>query len=242
MHPILGRLDRALAYAAAWIVVAVLVATSLSQQGAGWFDALVFVVPPFLLYGFVCLSSFYVCRAMPLATTRPPAVAIVLAVSAIVGGVIWLTIAQAWGVMLRSVSGLESAAAAGASQQPYLFSVAVILFLLVLSVHYVALAFEAARNAQSPQLELQVLTRAAELRALRAQINPHFLYNSLNSISALTSADAEGARRMCMLFADFLRSTLKMSALDRIRVSEELALVDAFMDIEQVRFRARLRV
>jgi sensor histidine kinase YesM len=242
MHPILGRLDRVLAYAAGWLVVALLVATSLAQQGIGWFDALVFVAPPFLVYGFVCLSSFYICRAMPLATTRPQAVAIVLAVSAIVGGVIWLAFVQAWAAMLRSMSGFESTAAAGMSQQPYLFSVAVILFLLVLSVHYVALAFEATRDAERQQLELQVLTREAELRALRAQINPHFLYNSLNSISALTSADPAGARRMCVLLADFLRSTLKMSALDRIRVSEELALVDAFMDIEEVRFRARLSV
>jgi hypothetical protein len=242
MHPILGRLDRVLAYAAAWLVVALLIATSLSQQGIGWFDALVFVVPPFLLYGFVCLSSFYVCRAMPLTTTRPPAVAIVLGVSAIIGGVLWISFAQAWAAMLRGMSGFDAAAAAGTSQQAYLFSVAVILFLLVLSVHYVALAFEAARDAEHQRLELQVLTREAELRALRAQINPHFLYNSLNSISALTSSDPAGARRMCVLLADFLRSTLKMSALDRIRVSEELALVDAFLEIEQVRFRTRLRV
>jgi sensor histidine kinase YesM len=58
--------------------------------------------------------------------------------------------------------------------------VAVILFLLVLSVHYVALAFEAARDAERQQLELQVHSRDAELRALRAQINPHFLYKSHN--------------------------------------------------------------
>jgi LytS/YehU family sensor histidine kinase len=179
---------------------------------------------------------------MPLTTTRPHMVAIIIAVSALVGGVIWLTLAEAWMAVLRSVPGLDSAAAAGDAQEPFLFSAAVILFLLVLSVHYVALAFEAARAAERQQLELQVLTREAELRALRAQINPHFLYNSLNSISALTSIDAAGARRMCMLLGDFLRRTLKMSALDRITVAEELAVVDAFIDIEQVRFGSRLGV
>jgi two-component system sensor histidine kinase AlgZ len=87
-----------------------------------------------------------------------------------------------------------------------------------------------------------VLTRDAELRALRAQLNPHFLYNSLNSISALTTIDADGARRMCVLLGDFLRNTLKVSALERISLADELALVDAFLAIEQIRFGPRLQV
>ena len=92
------------------------------------------------------------------------------------------------------------------------------------------------------QLELEVLTRDAELRALRAQINPHFLYNSLNSISALTAADPSGARRMCVLLGEFLRDTLSVSARERIPLADELALADRFLSIEQVRFGARLQV
>ncbi len=86
------------------------------------------------------------------------------------------------------------------------------------------------------------LTREAELRALRAQLNPHFLYNSLNSISALTGADPAGARRMCLLLGDFLRSTLSVSGQDEIRLADELALADRFLDIEQIRFGTRLQV
>ena len=74
-----------------------------------------------------------------------------------------------------------------------------------------ALAVEAFRDAERQQLELKVLTRDAELRALRAQIDPHFLYNSLNSISALTGTDPAAARQMCLLLADFLRTTLRVS-------------------------------
>jgi LytS/YehU family sensor histidine kinase len=144
--------------------------------------------------------------------------------------------------VLRATPGLQDAAAVGRSQTPFLFSVAVILYLLVLSMHYVALAYEAARSAEHQQFELRVLTRDAELRALRAQLNPHFLYNSLNSISALTTIDPEGARRMCVLLGDFLRKTLKVSALDSIPLADELALVDAFIGIEQVRFGARLTI
>ena len=91
-------------------------------------------------------------------------------------------------------------------------------------------------------LRHQMLAAQAELRALRAQITPHFLFNSLNSISALTSTDPAGARRMCILLGDFLRGTLQVGSLDRIPLSQELALVDQFLQIEQVRFGDRLRV
>ena len=73
------------------------------------------------------------------------------------------------------------------------------------------------------------MTREAELRALRAQIDPHFLYNSLNSISALTGSDAAGARRMCLLLGEFLRNTLDVSARQRIPLADELALAERFL-------------
>jgi LytS/YehU family sensor histidine kinase len=80
------------------------------------------------------------------------------------------------------------------------------------------------------------------LRALRAQIDPHFLYNSLNSISALTGSDAAGARRMCLLLGEFLRNTLDVSGRERIPLADELALAERYLKIEQVRFGSRLRV
>src|SRR5205823_2259667 len=118
----------------------------------------------------------------------------------------------------------------------------VLLFLVALAAHYAIIGVEAARDADRQRLGLQVLTRDAELRALRAQVDPHFLYNSLNSISALTSRDPAGARQMCLLLADFLRNTLDVSARARIPLRDELALADRFLTIEQVRFGPRLQI
>jgi LytS/YehU family sensor histidine kinase len=91
-------------------------------------------------------------------------------------------------------------------------------------------------------LRLQIQAREAELRALRAQLDPHFLFNSLQSISALTTVDPAGARRMCLLLAGFLRDTLTLGAEDRIPLERELALAQRFLAIEQVRFGDRLQV
>jgi two-component system sensor histidine kinase AlgZ len=80
------------------------------------------------------------------------------------------------------------------------------------------------------------------LRALRAQIDPHFLFNSLQSISALTTSDPAAARRMCLLLAGFLRETLALGARERIPLASELALARDFLSVEQVRFGDRLQV
>jgi LytS/YehU family sensor histidine kinase len=81
-----------------------------------------------------------------------------------------------------------------------------------------------------------------ELKALQAQIDPHFLFNSLHSISALTTSDPAKAREMCVLLSDFLRSSLKMGDRERIPLSEELALARNFLAILQIRFGSRLRI
>jgi len=91
------------------------------------------------------------------------------------------------------------------------------------------------------ELEMKLAAQDAELRMLRTQIDPHFLFNSLNSISALTSIDPAAARGMTLQLSDFFRRSLGMDAQRKVALTEELALVRAFLAIETVRFGARLR-
>ena len=242
MHPILTRLERLGSYLALWCAVGVLEGVVLTRQGLTWPEALVQVLPPLIVYSFVCLSAWYVCRATPLATSTVTRVLTASVVAASVAAVLWLALNEVWLAVLESMPEVAPITGRFRAQVPFLLAVSAMLFLLVLSVHYVVLAFEAFRTAERQQLELQVLTRDAELRALRAQVNPHFLYNSLNSISALTGSDAAAARRMCLLLAEFLRTTLRVSTQQRITIAEELSLAEGYLSIEQVRFGTRLNV
>jgi len=123
-----------------------------------------------------------------------------------------------------------------------LFVAGIPLYLLSAIAHYLFLAFQASHAAERRVLETEVTAREAEVRALRAQLNPHFLFNSLNSINALIGSDPEGARRMCERLGDFLRRTLSLGARDDVSLGEELELVDRYLGIEQVRFGERLQI
>lgn len=85
------------------------------------------------------------------------------------------------------------------------------------------------------------LTRA-HLDALRAQLNPHFLFNSLNSVMALIDRDPRAAQQMLVRLADLLRSTLALQAVQEVPLREELDLVSQYLAIEEIRFADRLRV
>jgi two-component system, LytTR family, sensor histidine kinase AlgZ len=128
------------------------------------------------------------------------------------------------------------------SQLSVLFGAGFLLYLLSVASHYVILTLEQSSKAEARLLETSILARDAELRALKAQVNPHFLFNSLNSISALTSVNPEKAREMCILLADFLRMTLGLGEKSVVPLSEELSLLHRYLAIEQVRFGARLQL
>jgi len=78
------------------------------------------------------------------------------------------------------------------------------------------------------------------LQMLRTQVNPHFLFNSLNSISALTTIDAAAARQMTIALAQFFRQTLAQASMEKITLARELALCESFLTVEKIRFGKKL--
>jgi two-component system, LytTR family, sensor kinase len=90
--------------------------------------------------------------------------------------------------------------------------------------------------------EAQLQVTQAQLQALKMQLHPHFLFNTLNSISALLEEDVEAADEMIARLGDFLRLTLENSGAQEVTLQEELEFLRCYLEIERVRFQDRLTV
>lgn len=256
MHPFLATRWRLTLYLLAWTFVgAVLFVLLEAMTPRPPVRAAVLAFPMALVYAFECLSAWWVCRAAPLGATSAVRGATIVLGSAVASGLVWAAIANLWaqavtvgGAATFPVWGSDAPLLAGPhspiqvrARDFVVFAAAgVVLYLFSAAVSYLLIAFEKAREAERRALESQVLARDAELRALRAQLNPHFLFNSLNSINALVGSDPEGARRMCERLGDFLRQTLALAARDTVPLADEVRLLERYLAIEQVRFGARL--
>nr|WP_229265462.1 histidine kinase [Duganella sp. 1224] len=109
------------------------------------------------------------------------------------------------------------------------------------AVHAVAAYYFSLQQVRLHLAQAQSAARDAELRALRLQVNPHFLFNSLNAVSALVSAQSNReANRMLASLSDFLRATLAHDGRHEHALADELALLDAYLAIEKARLGERL--
>ncbi|MEP0712100.1 histidine kinase [Algoriphagus sp.] len=101
---------------------------------------------------------------------------------------------------------------------------------------------EEQKEIKNREVMMHELSREAELSQLRQQLQPHFLFNSLNSISALTISQPQKAREMVLQLSDFLRGTMEKDHQQWVSLEEELTYLKMYLDIEHVRFGHRLEV
>ena len=95
---------------------------------------------------------------------------------------------------------------------------------------------------EKERLTAEVLAKEARLEGLRKQLNPHFLFNSLNSLRALIFEDAQKASQMVDRLAALLRYSLQAGSNEMVTLKEELVMVNEYLSIEKIRFEERLRV
>jgi two-component system sensor histidine kinase AlgZ len=242
MHPLIARRGRLLLYLLAWSPLAVLLAYLMVMMGGlGWLEAAALGLPLALLYALICLAPWYMCLVLPLGSSPTYKIAGKHLAAAIAAGLMWIVLAKGLGLALGHYF-FARLNERFSPQLPLLFGIGVLIYLLSVALHYVLFSMESSKEAETREQEALTLARESELKALKAQINPHFLFNSLNSISALATVDGARARDMCIKLSDFLRTTLKLGEKQRITLADELALAKAYLEVEQVRFGARLRV
>jgi two-component system sensor histidine kinase AlgZ len=240
VHPILRSRSRLMLYLAVWVAFGLLLSEVIyfgSQAPAYW--SFLFAVPLTVLLGLQSLSFWYLVQSMPPGETPVGRMALTWLVAGLVSLIAWLAAAYAWSQFLLPEGQSYPPEAIGAL--PLLIFAGAIGILIAVLGHYLAGAFQRSRAAERKALELQVMAREAELRSLRAQLDPHFLFNSLNSVAALIGNDTQAARQMCFLMAQFFRKSLSLGREQSIPLAEEISLVETFLAIERVRFGDRLR-
>jgi two-component system, LytTR family, sensor histidine kinase AlgZ len=242
MHPTLTDRRHLLWHLAAWILAGAVLGVLVHVLiGTPWQAAFVFSLPLAVIAAPASLSAWYVCRAMPLSRTPVLRVAATSLGAALVTAVLWSAVGRFWwGAIGRA--GVATGPEETDALVVLLVGVGALAYLLTVAVQYLVQASEESAEAARRVLESEVGQREAELRALRAQVDPHFLFNSLNAIAGLIGPAPEAARRMCGLLGDFLRDSLHLGGAARIPLAREVALAEQYLKIEQVRFGSRLTV
>lgn len=232
-----------LPYLAAWIPLAAALAALLRRSpGISWGDASLLAVPAAGLLAPICLVTRYPARGLP--PERTPIGTLLLAhgAGAIVTTALWLGILRLWAEAVARVGPVTTLPNLMREQIVVLAAAGVLLYLLSVIFHSMVQAVERSRKSERRALELGLVARESELTLLRAQVDPHFLFNALNAIASLVGSDPGRARALCLRLGDFLRASLRIGKTKRILLADELALARDFLAIEQIRFGDRLRI
>lgn len=116
------------------------------------------------------------------------------------------------------------------------FIIGILYYFLLTAFYYVVIYYSGFQERLIKETELKNLVTEAELKSLKFQINPHFIFNSLNSMSALTEIDPKKSKQMIIKLADFLRYTLANNDRQKNTLIEELKNIKLYLDIEKIRF------
>ena len=113
-------------------------------------------------------------------------------------------------------------------------------YVTAITVYYILRYIEAIRKNENEKMKLAIENNQMQMSLLKSQINPHFLFNTLNSISTLMGTDKNKARKMMSMLSDVIRYALDSNDQPSISLSEEMVFIRNYISIQQVRFGDRL--
>ncbi len=239
-HPILTHRSGLLAYGAAWALVAVVQFLLLRfyfghEPAAAIADSVISMG----LFAGMGLSFWFPCKF--LSPEKHGTVRIILShlAGAVVATLIWTGLLA---VIFSRMTVLDAADHAFfTASLPWRVLLGMLLYGVMSAIYYVAIYHQNFHQELVRQAELRSLIREAELKTLKFQINPHFIFNSLNSLNALIMENPERAGEMTVKLAQFLRITLSGDDAATRPLSRELDAAHLYLEIEKVRFGEKIR-
>jgi two-component system, LytTR family, sensor kinase len=226
-----------------WTAIAVLFATQLYFAGLPWSRALDWTLPRWYAWGLVTPLIFRLDRGLAGATSFPVRVALHVPL-----GLVWTAITIALRLAVRPLRGSPLPDDYHAYLLDRFYS-DLPIYAVIAGISFARLYAEQAKRGIEEAHELALRTAdlerrlvEARLQSLRAQLQPHFLFNALNTISAFTESNPQLARRLMAQLGDLLRASLQHTAQPLTTLGEELTFLDDFLAIESARFEGRLQV
>ncbi|MDF1576381.1 MAG: histidine kinase [Bacteroidales bacterium] len=238
-HPITGSRRSLLVYSLVWLLISATMAVLYYYLlhfplSVVITDALI----SNLLFGFMGLLAWYPARYIPFQKHSP----LYSIVAHLVAGIVVL---GSWVVL--SVATLN---ALFSKQEMYIeflnqtiawrAMLGGLSYLVLVLIYYLVSNNQKLQERSQQEERLKGMVRDAELNMLKSQINPHFLFNSLNSISSLTMSNPDEAREMIIRLSDFLRYSLKHRENEYVPLEEELGRMKDYLAIEKIRFGEKL--
>jgi hypothetical protein len=240
VHPLLAQRRSLLAYLSFWAGLSVV--PWLLLHSATSLAALLLALICTLAFALVTLPSWYFCRALPLDPGRLGRVVSAQSAAAFVWSLVFLVCWKAFVEVLALVPAWRRLPGEVDNAEPALLGVGVLFYVLVATFHYMLAELELRREAIEREGALALHAQRAELQALRAQVHPHFLFNSLNTVNALIGYDTAKAREACVLLAEYLRGTLGAQEHALVRLADEWALCERYLAVETLRLGERLKL
>jgi hypothetical protein len=191
-----------------------------------------------LIYSGLSLSLWYPFNYFNKSETSPSSLILNLVVTGAITITFWVLITKL--IMTLALPEQNNYQAYWDATFPYRIGTGVFIYGLTILSYFLFTSMTNLAEKKAREAKLESLVRETELKMLRSQINPHFLFNSLNSISSLTITDPEKARTMVIKLSDFMRYALSRKDEQPVSLRSEFENLRLYLDIEKVRFGERL--
>lgn len=240
-HPVLQNRVRLIVWWLVWIFIGA-GQSLLFYYAYGSFTRLIIpdALISFLIFSGIALVLWYPFSFFNSTITKAPVLITNLVITGAVSLVIWALIARYLVLALQTdnIQFLEY----WEKTFPYRIGTGVFIYGLIILTYYLFVSLSSLAEKNAREARLETIVKETELRMLRSQINPHFLFNSLNSITSLTVTDPEKARTMVIKLSDFMRYALSRKDDQPVTLQSELDNLRLYLDIEKVRFGEKLSI
>lgn len=239
VHPVLGNRTRLIIWWLAWLFL-VSGQTFLFYYASGKFEGINMADAgiSLLLFSGIALSIWYPFSFFNKSDAKPVAIITNLILTGGISVTLWILMTKL--VVLLILPGQESYQPYWDSTFPYRIATGITIYAIVILTYFLFASLTNLSEKKAREAKLESVVKETELKMLRSQINPHFLFNSLNSISSLTVTDPAKARDMVIRLSEFMRYALSRKDEQPVSLRSELENLRLYLDIEKVRFGEKL--